>query len=176
MPARFVPNALSDKDQVGYTFRQALTNYPLGDTTVDLPGPLPEVTTPGEAEAPMSGYSGIQSNGKVGADINAGGTSIDQLLAQHLGTNTKLPSIELGIESPAKGVDTNVNITRLYSNHIAWSSASTRARRSAWTSRARPVALKGEQILKIFTRRGFRGSDVCVGGIVCTLSHQSGDD
>jgi len=60
-----------------------------------------------------------------GADINAGGTSIDQLLAQHLGTGTKLPSIELGIESPAKGVDGNVSITRLYSNHIAWSSAST---------------------------------------------------
>ena len=62
----FVPNALSDKDQVGYTFRQALTNYPFGDSTVDLPGPLPEVTTPGEAEAPMAGYSGIQSNGKIG--------------------------------------------------------------------------------------------------------------
>ena len=31
----FVPNALSDQDQVGYTFRQALTNYPLGDTTVE---------------------------------------------------------------------------------------------------------------------------------------------
>lgn len=64
-------------------------------------------------------------NKTVGADINAGGTSIDQLLAQHLGNNTKLPSIELGIESPAKGVDNNVSITRLYSNHIAWSSAST---------------------------------------------------
>ena len=61
-----MPNALSDKDQVGYTFRQALTNYPFGDSTVDLPGPLPEVTTPGEAEAPMAGYSGIQSNGKIG--------------------------------------------------------------------------------------------------------------
>lgn len=64
-------------------------------------------------------------NKTVGADINAGGTSIDQLLAQHLGASTKLPSIELGIEAPAKGVDTNVSITRLYSNHIAWSSAST---------------------------------------------------
>jgi hypothetical protein len=64
-------------------------------------------------------------NKTVGADINAGGISIDQLLAAHLGSNTKLPSIELGIESPAKGIDTNVNITRLYSNHISWSTAST---------------------------------------------------
>ncbi len=64
-------------------------------------------------------------NKTVGADINAGGISIDQLLANHLGANTKLPSIELGIESPAKGVDTNVSITRLYSNHIAWSTPAT---------------------------------------------------
>ena len=64
-------------------------------------------------------------NKTVGADINAGGISIDQLLAQHLGSDTKLPSIELGMEAPAKGIDGNVNITRLYSNHIAWSSAST---------------------------------------------------
>jgi hypothetical protein len=64
-------------------------------------------------------------NKTVGADINAGGISIDQLLAKYLGSETKLPSIELGIEAPAKGVDGNVNITRLYSNHIAWSSPST---------------------------------------------------
>ncbi len=64
-------------------------------------------------------------NKTTGADLSAGGTSIDQLLAQHLGQGNKLPSIELGIESPARGVDGNVNITRLYSNHIAWSSATT---------------------------------------------------
>ncbi len=69
--------------------------------------------------------TGMTINKTVGADINAGGISIDQLLAQYLGSETKLPSIELGIEAPAKGVDGNVNITRLYSNHIAWSSPST---------------------------------------------------
>jgi hypothetical protein len=39
--------------------------------------------------------------------------------------------------------------------------------------------LKVEQILKISARRGLRGSDVCIGSIVCgivpILSRQSGD-
>jgi ABC-type transporter Mla subunit MlaD len=47
----FVPNALSDRDQVGYAFRQMLTEYPPGPTV----------------EANAAGYSGIQSNGRAGA-------------------------------------------------------------------------------------------------------------
>ena len=57
------PNGLSDPDQVGFSFRQALTNYPLGRTLVHL-GPE-TVPIPGEVETPMAGYSGFQSNGKV---------------------------------------------------------------------------------------------------------------
>jgi ABC-type transporter Mla subunit MlaD len=57
----FVPNGLSDPDQIGYTFRQALTNYPFGD--LHLPG---GIDVPAEAQTPMAGYSGIQSNGRVG--------------------------------------------------------------------------------------------------------------
>jgi hypothetical protein len=49
----------------GYTFRQALTNYPLGDVNLHLPV-LGDLTLPGEVEAPMAGYSGIQSRGRVG--------------------------------------------------------------------------------------------------------------
>jgi ABC-type transporter Mla subunit MlaD len=43
----YLPNGLSDRDQVGYTFRQMLTGFP--------PGP--------EVDAPSAGYSGAQSNG-----------------------------------------------------------------------------------------------------------------
>jgi hypothetical protein len=68
----FVPNGLSDPDQIGYTFRQALTNYPFGESELHI-GPE-TVTIPGEAETPMAGYSGIQSNGKVGAFLPSDGS------------------------------------------------------------------------------------------------------
>ena len=59
-----LPNGLSDRDQVGYDFRQALTNYPHGDTHLltPFPPPLDNLTVPGDQKAPMAGYSGIQSN------------------------------------------------------------------------------------------------------------------
>jgi hypothetical protein len=44
----YVPNGLSDRDQVGYAFRQMLANFP----------PSPEV------DAPAAGYSAAQSNGR----------------------------------------------------------------------------------------------------------------
>ena len=56
----------------------------------------------------------------TGSDIAAGGISMDQIAAQHLGKNTKLPSLELGTEPVATGIDTNVNYTRLYASHISW--------------------------------------------------------
>lgn len=64
-------------------------------------------------------------NKTAGADISAGGISIDQLLAMYVGTLTKLPSIELGIEPTAKGIDGAVNITRAYANYISWSDHNT---------------------------------------------------
>ena len=52
----FLPNGLSDRDQVGYSFRQALTN---------MPSSL-------EVETPVAGYSGEQANGRDAAPL--GGT------------------------------------------------------------------------------------------------------
>jgi ABC-type transporter Mla subunit MlaD len=43
----FIANGLSDRDQVGYTFRQSLTLFPLG------------------VDAPLDGLSGAQGNGKT---------------------------------------------------------------------------------------------------------------
>lgn len=56
----------------------------------------------------------------TGTDINAGGISMDQLAALEIGRSTKLPSLELGTEPVATGIDTNVNYTRLYASHISW--------------------------------------------------------
>jgi hypothetical protein len=61
----------------------------------------------------------------TGADLNAGGISIDQLVAGKIGVLTPIPSLELGVEPVTTGVDTNVGYTRLYGSHISWSSPTT---------------------------------------------------
>ncbi len=61
----------------------------------------------------------------LGVDLNMHGISMDQLAAQRVGDRTPLPSIELGIEPEATGVDGNVGYTRVYGCHIAWSSPTT---------------------------------------------------
>ncbi len=57
----------------------------------------------------------------TGDDLNSNGVSMDQVAAKKIGNLTPLPSLELGIEPPATGVDTNVGYTQLYGAHIAWS-------------------------------------------------------
>jgi hypothetical protein len=61
----------------------------------------------------------------LGVDINMHGVSMDQVAAQRIGDQTPLPSLELGIEPEATGVDGNVGYTRVYGCHIAWSSPTT---------------------------------------------------
>jgi ABC-type transporter Mla subunit MlaD len=62
------PNALSDRDQVGYNLRQKLIGLPRGDVNINLGGST--TTIPGQVEAPLAGYSGIQANAKAGAEPN----------------------------------------------------------------------------------------------------------
>jgi hypothetical protein len=59
-----------------------------------------------------------------GADL-ANGTSMDQLAAQSVATETPLPSLELGVTPVAIGVDAVVGYTRVYGSHIAWSNPTT---------------------------------------------------
>ena len=59
----------------------------------------------------------------TGSDLRSG--AMDQVVAQHVGNLTPLPSLELGIEPPATGVDTNVGYTQLYGAHISWSTPVT---------------------------------------------------
>ncbi len=60
----------------------------------------------------------------TGSNLRAG-ISMDQLAAARVGNMTPLPSLELGLEPPATGVDVNVGYTQLYGAHIAWSSPTT---------------------------------------------------
>lgn len=61
----------------------------------------------------------------TGSDLRVGGVSMDQVVAQHIGNLTPLPSLELSIESVTMGVDTNVGFTRLYGSHLSWSTPTT---------------------------------------------------
>src|SRR5438874_928605 len=57
-----------------------------------------------------------------GGEIRSG-TSLDQVLAQHLGSATKVPSLVLGCEKSNPSVHKNYSM--LYSSHISWSSPTT---------------------------------------------------
>lgn len=61
----------------------------------------------------------------TGSELRSGGTSLDQVVAQRIGNLTPLPSLELGVEPPATGVDVNVGYTQLYGAHISWSTPTT---------------------------------------------------
>jgi len=56
----------------------------------------------------------------LGYDLNANGTSMDQLAARVAEKETPLPSLELGVAPVGTGVDTNVGYTRVYGSHISW--------------------------------------------------------
>jgi len=58
-----------------------------------------------------------------GKNISSGGVSVDQLIAQTVGNETPMPSLELGTEPVISGIDSNVGYTRLYGSHISWQSA-----------------------------------------------------
>ncbi len=57
-----------------------------------------------------------------GGEIQSG-TSMDQVLAQRLGRQTKIPSLVLGCEKAIASVHKNYSM--LYSSHISWSSPTT---------------------------------------------------
>jgi len=61
----------------------------------------------------------------TGANLSSNGVSMDQLCARRIGNLTPLPSLELGIDPPATGVDANVGYTQLYGAHVSWSTPQT---------------------------------------------------
>lgn len=66
--------------------------------------------------------TGMPVTKTTGKDISSGGISVDQLIAQHVGNETPLQSLELGTEPVISGIDSNVGYTRLYGSHISWQS------------------------------------------------------
>ena len=62
----------------------------------------------------------------TGGDLDSGGTSIDQLLAQRVGSGTPLPSLELGIDAPRTGVDTaGGGFPRALGSFLSWADRGT---------------------------------------------------
>ncbi|EMI25490.1 DUF1552 domain-containing protein [Rhodopirellula europaea] len=61
-----------------------------------------------------------------GRDMDTGSMSADQFIASKIGSQTPLPSLELGVDSAYTGVD-NVGggFTRIYGSHIAWRDRNT---------------------------------------------------
>ena len=56
-----------------------------------------------------------------GDDLDSGGTTVDQLLAQKIGDRTMLPSFELGLEATRNGIDTaGGGFARMYGSFISW--------------------------------------------------------
>ena len=73
-------------------------------------------------------HSSQTGNLLSGAPLASGGqirsgTSIDQLIAQRIGKQTKLPSLVLGCEKANPSVHKNYSM--LYSSHISWTSPTT---------------------------------------------------
>lgn len=56
----------------------------------------------------------------IGDNISSGGVSIDQVIANHVGSQTLFPSLEYGLDKITTGVDINVGFTRLYGSSISW--------------------------------------------------------
>lgn len=57
----------------------------------------------------------------AGPDLDSGGTSIDQLIAAKIGTQTPLPSFELGIDVPRTGIDTaGGGFPRMLGSFLSW--------------------------------------------------------
>ena len=60
----------------------------------------------------------------AGADLHVG-VSVDQVVAQHRGAETSLPSLELGIESARQSGSCDSGYSCAYSSSIAWRTAHT---------------------------------------------------
>jgi len=62
----------------------------------------------------------------TGDDLDTGAVSVDQFAAQKIGTETRLPSFELGLDAPRNGIDVaGGGFARLYGSFISWRDGKT---------------------------------------------------
>lgn len=80
---------------------------------------------PGDhARSAASFLTGAHPFKTSGANISVG-VSVDQAAASQIGSNTKLPSLELGIEKGRNAGNCDSGYSCAYSNNISWKSATT---------------------------------------------------
>ena len=62
----------------------------------------------------------------TGGDLDSGGTTVDQLAARHIGSETPLPSLELGLDPPRTGIDTaGGGFPRALGSFLSWADPHT---------------------------------------------------
>lgn len=62
----------------------------------------------------------------TGGDLDSGGTTVDQLAAKHIGHETPLASLELGLDPPRTGIDTaGGGFPRALGSFLSWSDPNT---------------------------------------------------
>lgn len=76
------------------------------------------------ARAGGSYLTGVRPKETTGADIELG-ISVDQVAAQAIGDQTRLPSIELGCESTRTAGSCDAGYSCVYENSMSWRSATT---------------------------------------------------
>ncbi|MCA9153899.1 MAG: DUF1552 domain-containing protein [Planctomycetales bacterium] len=129
----YFPNGVWEKawipEQTGHDYTLSPTLEPLGDLRSDvlvMSGLDKKHSHGGDGHYAKTAnfLTGMPVTKTTGRDISSGGISVDQLMAQHVGQFTPLPSLELGTEPVISGIDSNVGYTRLYGSHISWQSPS----------------------------------------------------
>lgn len=127
----YFPNGVWEKDWVpketGADYQLTPSLEPLGDLRSEvlvLTGLDKKNSHGGDGHYAKTAnfLTGMPVTKTTGKDISSGGISVDQLMAQHVGRFTPLPSLELGTEPVISGIDSNVGYTRLYGSHISWQS------------------------------------------------------
>lgn len=129
MPNGVNPNAWTPKG-TGYDYEISPILEPLShlrDDVLILTNLMNRATDTGDGHyvKDAAWLTGTTISRTTGADLNANGTSVDQVAAKRIGNLTPLPSIELGVEPVTTGVDVVVGYTRLYGSHISWSTPTT---------------------------------------------------
>lgn len=131
----YVPNG---KNMADWTPKQLGTDYKLTpilkplekvkDKIMVLSGLTADKARPngdggGDHARAMSVFlTGVQPRKTDGADIHAG-VSVDQVGAAHIGNQTRLPSLELGIDPGRKAGNCDSGYSCVYSSSMSWRSA-----------------------------------------------------
>ena len=78
----------------------------------------------GHGRIPAAFMSGVHCKPTLGGDFRAG-TSVDQIVAGHYGSETQLPSLELTTESPEFGGSCDTGFACVYTNTLSWKGPTT---------------------------------------------------